>query len=92
MSRNDQANRQWYLLRKLESARGATLQDLVASLPDDYRCHQRTVRRDMEALEIHFPLYTERLAGKTRWRLVGGGHTCSSGVCAEFGILLRHHC
>jgi predicted DNA-binding transcriptional regulator YafY len=74
MSRNDQANRQWYLLRKLESARGATLQELVASLPEDYRCHQRTVRRDLEALEVHFPLYSERFAGQTRWRLIEGFH------------------
>jgi len=74
MSRNDQATRQWYLLRKLESARGATLQDLVDFLPEDYRCHQRTVRRDLEALEVCFPVYSEREAGRTRWRLVEGYH------------------
>jgi len=74
MSRNEQATRQWYLLRKLEGARGATLRELVGSLPEDYRCHERTVRRDLEALEICFPVYTDRVAGQTRWRLVEGFH------------------
>jgi len=74
MSRNDQATRQWYLLRKLEGSRGTTLQELADFLPEDYRCHRRTVRRDLEALEICFPIYTERAAGQTRWRLIEGYH------------------
>jgi predicted DNA-binding transcriptional regulator YafY len=74
MSRNDQANRQWYLLRKLESARGVTLQELLDSLPEDYRRHQRTLRRDLEALGVCFPIYAERAAGQTRWRLIEGYH------------------
>jgi len=72
MSRNDQVKRQWYLLRKLESSRGATLEELVASLPPDHACHVRTVRRDLEALTSDFPLYTDRVNGQTRWRLVEG--------------------
>jgi len=72
MSRNDQVKRQWYLLRKLESSRGATLEELVVSLPPDHACHVRTVRRDLDALTSDFPLYTERVDGQTRWRLVEG--------------------
>jgi predicted DNA-binding transcriptional regulator YafY len=72
MSRNDQVRRQWFLLRRLEHSRGATLAELVFSLPPDYACHPRTVRRDLEALEANFPLYTERVEGRSRWRFVEG--------------------
>jgi len=73
MSRNDQVTRQWFLLQKLETSRGATLQELAAALPEDYSRHPRTVRRDLEALETaHFPLITERSNGQTRWRLMDG--------------------
>lgn len=72
MSRNDQVVRQWILLQKLESTRGATLEELVSSLPPDYARHPRTVRRDLEALEVRFPIFTERTEARTRWRLVEG--------------------
>lgn len=73
MSRNDQVIRQWHLLRRLESARGVTIEELTESLPDDYRRHSRTLRRDLEALEASgFPLITERVDGHTRWRLMDG--------------------
>ncbi|MGE0826498.1 MAG: helix-turn-helix transcriptional regulator [Candidatus Binatia bacterium] len=72
MSRNDQVTRQWLLLQKLENARGATLQELAAALPEDYSRHPRTIRRDLEALEVRFPLTTERRNGQTRWRLMDG--------------------
>ena|SRR6266581_5112768 len=72
MSRDDQVTRQWLLLKKLESARGATLQELAAALPEDFSRHPRTIRRDLEALEVRFPLLTERVAGQTRWRLMDG--------------------
>jgi pantothenate synthetase len=39
------------ILKKLESVRGATLQELAAALPEDYSRHPRTLRRDLEALE-----------------------------------------
>ncbi len=74
MSRNDQAIRHWYLLRKLETARSLTLQEIQDSIPEDYRCHPRTLRRDLEALEVNFPIYTDRQEGQTRWRLVEGYH------------------
>jgi len=72
MSRNDQVMRQWLLLKKLESGRGATLQELAAALPEDFPHHLRTIRRDLEALEVRFPLITERVGGQTRWRLMDG--------------------
>ncbi|HYK90443.1 MAG TPA: WYL domain-containing protein [Acidobacteriota bacterium] len=74
MSRNDQAIRHWYLLRRLESTRGLTLQELGDALPEDYRCHPRTLRRDLEALEVSFPIYTDQVGGQTRWRLIEGFH------------------
>lgn len=73
MSRNDQVTRQWMILKKLESVRGATLQELAAALPEDYSRHLRTLRRDLEALEAAgFPLFTEPVNGRTRWRLMDG--------------------
>ena len=73
MPRNDQVTRQWYLLRKLESSRGATLQELVDFLPDDYPKNPRTIRRDLEALEsVGFPLVTEQSNSHTRWKLMEG--------------------
>ncbi len=73
MSRNDQVIRQWHLLRRLESARGVTIEELTESLPDDYRRHPRTLRLDLEAIEASgFPLITERAEGQVRWRLMDG--------------------
>jgi predicted DNA-binding transcriptional regulator YafY len=72
MPRNSQVTRQWFLLEKLERSQGATLEQLVDSLPEDFPRHARTVRRDLEALESRFPLITERRDGKTIWRLMDG--------------------
>lgn len=73
MPRNDQVTRQWLLLQKLEQSRGATLQELAASLPEDLFRHHRTVRRDLEALEAAgVPLVTERRNGRTCWGLMDG--------------------
>jgi predicted DNA-binding transcriptional regulator YafY len=72
MSRNDQVIRQWFLLQKLEDSRGLAIDELARALPEDYECHPRTVRRDLEALEVVFPLVTERVDGKMRWRLMDG--------------------
>jgi predicted DNA-binding transcriptional regulator YafY len=72
MSRNDQVMRQWLLLKKLESAHGATLQELADALPEDYPHNLRTIRRDMEALEVRFPLVAEQVNRRTRWRLMDG--------------------
>jgi len=71
--RNDQLSRQWLLLQRLEGSRGATLQELVDSLPDDFPKHPRTIRRDLLALEVAgFPLLNERRDGQTVWRLMDG--------------------
>ncbi|MBN1545413.1 MAG: WYL domain-containing protein [Syntrophaceae bacterium] len=72
MSRNDQVTRQWYLLQALERPGGATIDELAQSLPEDFACHNRTIRRDLEALEARFPLYTDRVNGQVRWKLVEG--------------------
>lgn len=72
MSRNDQVTRQWFLLQSLEKPGGATLEDLSKSLPEDYACHTRTIRRDLQALEARFPIYTERVEGRVHWKLVEG--------------------
>jgi predicted DNA-binding transcriptional regulator YafY len=71
--RNDQITRQWHLLRPLKGSSGLTLHELVDAVPDDYPKNDRTVRRDLEALEaVGFPLVVERHNGQTRWRLIEG--------------------
>jgi predicted DNA-binding transcriptional regulator YafY len=73
MPRNEQVTRQWHVLRRLDNSRGASLEDLVAALPDDYPKNSRTVRRDLEALEsAGFPIVTDRVNGQTRWKLMEG--------------------
>ena len=73
MGRNDQVTRQWHLLRHLEATRGATLSELVDTLPAGFPRHPRTIRRDLEALEaVGFPLFTERREGRVVWKLVEG--------------------
>ncbi len=73
MARYDQATRQLMLFKKIEGSRfGLSLQELMASLPEDYARHSRTIRRDLEALELHFPVFATRQNGRTVWRLVEG--------------------
>ncbi|MCI0624985.1 MAG: WYL domain-containing protein [Acidobacteria bacterium] len=72
MSRSDQVTRHWLLLQRLEGTQGATLQELGACLPADMVRHPRTIRRDLEALEVCFPLLVERSGSTTRWRLIDG--------------------
>ena len=72
MPRNDQVTRQWFLLQALEKPGGATIEELTRSLPPDYACCARTVRRDLQALEARFPIYTDRVDGQIRWKLVEG--------------------
>ena len=72
MSRNDQVTRQWILLQSLEKPGGATIDDLLRSLPEDYACHARTIRRDLDALQVRFPIYPDRVGGQVRWKLVEG--------------------
>ncbi|MDM7995620.1 MAG: WYL domain-containing protein [Acidobacteriota bacterium] len=72
MSRNNQVTRQWFLFQAIEKPGGATIEELVRSLPPDYACHSRTVRRDLEALGVKFPIYTDPVDGRTRWKLTDG--------------------
>jgi predicted DNA-binding transcriptional regulator YafY len=72
MARNNQVTRQWFLLQALEKPGGATIEELMRSLPADFACHVRTIRRDLQALEARFPIYTDRIDGWVRWKLVAG--------------------
>jgi predicted DNA-binding transcriptional regulator YafY len=72
MSRNDQVTRQWLLLQALEKPGGTTIDQLAKSLPPDFACHMRTIRRDLQALEVRFPIYTDYVDGHVRWKLVEG--------------------
>ena len=55
-----------------EAHRGRTVHDL-ADLAAEHGVTERTIRRDIEALqEAGFPLYDERADGRKIWRLVDG--------------------
>jgi predicted DNA-binding transcriptional regulator YafY len=62
------------VLKKLESSRyGLTLQQLAEGLDSSVKRHPRTVRRDLDAIEsAGYPLLTERIDGRTRWKLLDG--------------------
>jgi predicted DNA-binding transcriptional regulator YafY len=73
MPRYDQATRQLMLFARIEGSRfGLSLRDLMESLPEDYARHSRTIRRDLETLELHFPVFATRYNGRTVWKLVEG--------------------
>ena len=74
MPRNEQAVRLLVILRALEASRqGVTLEQLAESLAPGATRHSRTLRRDLDALEeIGYPLVTDRVDGRTRWRLLDG--------------------
>ena len=68
MARGDQLARQWKIFQTLVSCRYGKS---VADLARDLDCHQRTVYRDLHALEdAGFPLYTENFNGQNRWLLM----------------------
>ena len=68
MPRGDQLIRQWGILSLIEVHHfGITIENLAREVG----CTTRTIRRDLEALEIAgFPLYTEDVDGEVRWRLM----------------------
>ncbi|MEW6408617.1 MAG: transcriptional regulator [Nitrospirota bacterium] len=71
MSRNDQVIRQWHILRLLESREALSISELMGEIHPDYECCERTIRRDLEALQsAGFPLYSERINNRVRWRLL----------------------
>jgi predicted DNA-binding transcriptional regulator YafY len=67
MARNAELVRQWEILRSIDGARnGITIPKLAA----DRGVHQRTIRRDIDALcRAGFPLYDERIHGTVMWKL-----------------------
>ena len=67
--RNAEVIRQWKILKRIEAGRFTSTQ----ALADEHGVTERTIRRDIEALqEAGFPLYDERADGKKVWRLVDG--------------------
>ncbi|MGH7230089.1 MAG: helix-turn-helix transcriptional regulator [Nitrospiraceae bacterium] len=74
MPRNDQVTRQWHIMQRLASSRqGLTLGQLAESLSAEFPKHLRTLRRDLAALEAaNFPLVSERVDGRVRWRFMNG--------------------
>jgi predicted DNA-binding transcriptional regulator YafY len=67
MARNAELIRQWEILREIDSATNGVA---VARLASQLDVHQRTVRRDVEALcKAGFPLYDDKVNGTTMWKL-----------------------
>src|SRR5512141_1951490 len=67
--RNAEVIRQWKILKTIEAGRFTS----TAKLGQAYGVTERTIRRDIEALqEAGFPLYDDRVDGKKVWRLVEG--------------------
>ena len=68
MPRGDQLIRQWGVLNLIESHRyGITIEKMA----EEVGCTTRTIRRDLEALEIAgFPLYTDEIDGEVRWKIL----------------------
>ena len=69
MSRNAELIRQWEVLRDIDAARTGIS---IAKLAATHGVHQRTIRRDLEALsQAGFPLSDDKVNGSTLWRLRG---------------------
>ena len=67
--RNAEVIRQWKILKRIEAGRYTSTADLAR----EHDVTERTIRRDIEALqEAGFPLYDERADGRKLWRLVDG--------------------
>lgn len=69
MARNTELIRQWEILREIDGARTGVSIPKLAALRG---VHQRTIRRDIEALSrAGFPLRDDKVNGSTVWKLVG---------------------
>ena len=67
--RNAEVVRQWKILKRIEAGRYTSTQ----ALAEEHGVTERTIRRDIEALqEAGFPLYDDRADGRRIWRLVDG--------------------
>jgi predicted DNA-binding transcriptional regulator YafY len=67
MARNSELVRQWEILRDIDGARnGITIPKLAAMR----HVHQRTIRRDIDALcRAGFPVYDDKTNGTTMWKM-----------------------
>ncbi|MCM2256311.1 MAG: transcriptional regulator [Vicinamibacteria bacterium] len=67
--RNAEVIRQWRILKTIEAGRYTSSKELA----DEHGVTERTIRRDIEALqEAGFPLYDDETGGRRIWRLVDG--------------------
>ena len=67
MARNAELVRQWEILREIDGARTGVSIPKLASLRG---VHERTIRRDIDALcRAGFPLYDEKFNGTPMWKL-----------------------
>jgi predicted DNA-binding transcriptional regulator YafY len=67
--RNSEVIRQWKILKRIEAGRFTS----TAALAQEHGVTERTIRRDLEALqEAGFPIYDDRANGRKVWRLVDG--------------------
>ena len=67
MPRGDQLGRQWRIIQTLLTSSGKSAAELATELD----IHPRTVYRDLVALQTAgFPIYTERMDGKSLWSLL----------------------
>ena len=67
MARNAELVRQWEILREIDGARNGITIPKLAAMRD---VHQRTIRRDIDALcRAGFPLFDEKVNGTTMWKL-----------------------
>src|SRR5262245_59090155 len=67
--RNAEVIRQWKILKRIEAGRYTS----TTALAEEHGVTERTIRRDIEALqEAGFPLYDDRADGRRIWRLVEG--------------------
>ncbi|MGB2712803.1 MAG: WYL domain-containing protein [Vicinamibacterales bacterium] len=67
MARNAELVRQWEILRDIDSARNGITVPKLAALR---LVHQRTIRRDIDAIcRAGFPLYDDKVNGTTMWKM-----------------------
>ncbi len=81
MGRNSELIRQWTILQRIATARGQT----IPKLATDLSVSTRTIRRDLEALQVAgFPVYDEIVQGSKFWRV----DARAMGVLARTGLTL----
>jgi predicted DNA-binding transcriptional regulator YafY len=67
MARNQELVRQWEILREIDGARNGVSIPKLAAMRG---VHERTIRRDIDALcRAGFPLYDEKFNGTPMWKL-----------------------